>query len=347
MCRNKKIAMDKLRTAIIGMGKMGRIRKREIDAHPGFEITAICDQNNEIAEEFSGLIFSSKWEDILATTDLDVVFVCTYNNVAPDIVCVSLNKGCHVFCEKPPGHSVDDVKRIIAAEQAAKNKILKFGFNHRFHYAVMEAKAMIDSMRYGNVLSARGVYGKAGGLEFENNWRSKKAFAGGGILLDQGIHMLDLMRYILGDFIEVKSFVENLYWKNIPLEDNAFVLMKTADGRVAMVHSSATQWKHTFSLDIFLEDGYMCINGLLTSSRSYGDESITFAKKQFEDKARALGRPREETIFFDADDSWRLENEEFYDCIIGKKEHLMGSSKDALKVMQLIERIYATNRKSK
>lgn len=332
--------MDKLRTAIIGMGKMGRIRKREIDAHPGFELTGICDQNNEIAEEFSGLIFSSKWEDILKTTDLDVVVVCTYNNVAPDIVCASLNKGCHVFCEKPPGHSVDDVKRIIAAEQAAKNKILKFGFNHRFHYAVMEAKAMIDSGRYGKVLSARGIYGKAGGLGFEENWRSKKALAGGGILLDQGIHMLDLMRYMLGNFTEIKSFVENLYWQNIPLEDNAFALMKTEDGKVAMVHSSATQWKHKFSLDIFMENGYLSVNGILSSTRSYGEESITFAKKQFEDETRAFGRPREETIYFDTDHSWRFEIEEFYDCITGKIRNPQGNSDDALKVMELVEKIY-------
>ena len=157
--------------------------------------------------------------------------------------------------------------------------------------------------------------------------------------------MLDLMRYILGDFVEVKSFVENLHWKQIPLEDNAFVLMKTSDGKVAMVHSSATHWKHKFSLDMFMEDGYLCINGLLTSTRSYGDESITFAKKQFEDEAYAFGRPREETIFFDRDDSWRLENEEFYDCIVGKKQRPQGNSEDALKVMQLVEKIYQTGGK--
>jgi len=332
-----------LRTAIIGMGKMGRIRKRELEAHEGFELVALCDQSASVTAEFPGYALFTHWEEILSL-DLDVVFVCTYNAIAPDIVCAALNKDCHVFCEKPPGCSVEDVKRIIESEKAAGDKVLKFGFNHRFHYAVMEAKALIDSGRYGQVLCARGLYGKAGGLTFEENWRSDKNLAGGGILMDQGIHMLDLMRYFLGDFVEVKSFVENLYWKKVPLEDNAFALMKTEDGKVAMVHSSATQWKHKFSLDIFLEDGYLCINGLITSTRSYGDENITFAKKEFEDEARAFGRPREQTIFFDTDDSWRLENEEFYDCIMRKKKRHHGDSEDALKVMQLVEQIYETGK---
>ncbi len=334
------------RTAIIGMGKMGQVRKRELDAHPKFEVVCLCDLQEDLTDKYPGLLFRKDWHETLEN-ELDAVFVCTYNNISPDIVCAALEKGCHVFCEKPPGCSVDDVKRIISAEKSVNGKILKFGFNHRFHYAVMEAKAIIDSGRYGQILWARGIYGKAGGLSFARDWRADKSIAGGGILLDQGIHMLDLMRYLLGDFTEVKGFVENLYWKDIELEDNAFVLMKTAAGKVAMVHSSATQWKHKFSLDIFMENGYLSVNGLLTSTRSYGDETITFAKKQFEDETLAFGRPREETIFFDRDESLRLELEEFYDCIVGKKECFQGNSEDALKVMQLVEKIYRSKNSDK
>ena len=333
----------KLRTAIIGMGKMGRIRKRELDAHPEFELIALCDLYENMTHEFPNLTFSVRWEDILSLA-LDVVFVCTYNHVSPEITCAALENGYHVFCEKPPGRSVEDVKRMIAAEQAAGDRVLKFGFNHRFHYAIMEAKAIADSGRYGSILWARGVYGKAGGLFFERDWRSDKALAGGGILLDQGIHLLDLMRYLLGEFVEVKSFVENLHWRNIPLEDNAFALLKTVDGKVAMVHSSATHWKHKFSLDLFMDGGYLCVNGLLSATRSYGEESITFAMKQYEDEARAFGRPREETIYFDKDDSWRLEIDDFYSCIVGTKERPQGNSLDALRVMQLVEVIYEMGR---
>jgi len=334
----------KLKTAIIGMGKMGRIRKAVLDAHPHFDVIAVCDMDQLIQNEFPGLRFFSSWEELIETVELDAVVVCTYNNVAPEIVCAALRKNIHVLCEKPPGRRVSDVEHVIDAEKKANDPVLKYGFNHRFHYSVMEAKAIIDSGRFGNVLCARGTYGKAGGLGFEKNWRLDKELAGGGILLDQGIHMLDLMLYLVGDFIEVKSFVENLYWR-APLEDNAFIIMKTSDGRVAMVHSSATQWKHKFALDVFMENGYLSINGILTSTRSYGDEYITFAKKQFENETFAFGRPREENIYFDRDDSWRFEIEEFYDCIVGKKERPMGNSDDALKVMRLVESIYKEGRK--
>jgi len=328
-----------IKIAIIGMGKMGRIRKETIDAHPDCEVFAICDVNSEVGKEFPSIFFDTDWKKILELQP-DAVMVCTYNNVIPEIVCTALENNIHVFSEKPPGRSVSDVRKMMDAEKKSHDRILKFGFNHRFHYGVMEAKAIVDSGRYGKLLWARGVYGKAGGLGFENSWRSDKDIAGGGILLDQGIHMVDLLRYFVGDFVDVKSFVQNCYWNSIPVEDNAFAIMKSAEGKVAMLHSSATHWKHKFSLDLYMEDGYLCINGILSSTRSYGDESITFARKQFEDKASAMGKPREEIIYFDKDDSWKHELDEFYRCINGKESVSIGNTMDALRVMELIEKIY-------
>ncbi len=329
----------KIRVGIVGMGKMGRIRKKEMEAHGGFEIVALCDVDPKIREEFPKLFFSSDWRELLKQ-EMQAVVVCTFNNVIPEIVCAALETGLHVFSEKPPGRSASDVEQMQTAEKKAKNKILKFGFNHRYHHGIMEAKAIVDSGRYGKILWARGIYGKAGGISFQNNWRTQKDVAGGGILLDQGIHMLDLLLYFMGDFTDVKSIVQNCYWKNTDLEDNAFALLQTREGKVAMLHSSATQWRHKFSLDLFLEDGYVCVNGILSSTRSYGEESVTFAKKQFEDETKAMGKPREETIYFDTDDSWKLETHEFFDCISGRKKIPLGNSGDALKVMQLIEKIY-------
>lgn len=333
------------RVGIIGMGKMGRIRKRELDLHPNFEVVAVCDINNAVASEFPDLSFSNKWEDVLEE-NIDVVIVCTFNHIVPTIICNALERGLNVFSEKPPGASVADVERIIESESKATNCVLKFGFNHRFHYSVMEAKAIIDSGRYGRILWARGIYGKAGSLDYHENWRANPSLSGGGILLDQGIHMIDLLRYFLGEFSEVKSFVERAYWKESSVEDNAFALLKTDKDQVAMLHSSATQWKHKFSLDIYLEKGYVLLEGILSNSRSYGEESITFAKKQFEDEARAFGRPREEKIFFDTDDSWKLEIEEFHDCLTGKIESPSGNTSDALKVMTLISQIYSESKSS-
>ena len=326
-----------IKVGIIGMGKMGNIRARVMQDLPFTKLCAIADIRPEALESYNVEKFTDSYQ--IFEQELDVVFVCTYNHASPDLVIAALNRGLHVFCEKPPGRSVADIERIIEAANSNSGCKIKFGFNHRYHYSVMEAKSMIESGRFGKILCLRGVYGKAGGIQFENNWRSDKTRAGGGILLDQGIHMLDLFRYFAGDFHEIKSMTTTSFW-NIPVEDNAFALLRTSEGQVASIHSSSTQWKHKFSLEISLEDGYINLNGLLTSTRSYGDEILTFARKQFEDTTFALGKPREETVYFDRDDSWRLETEEFISAIIEDKPIENGTSEDALNVMKLIEEIY-------
>lgn len=329
-----------LRVGIVGVGRVGRRRAECTARHPDLVLTAICDTQPQCQNDYPGVTFYDDWRDLVADPAIDVVFACAYNALAPEVVCAALAAGKHVFCEKPPGRGVDDVRRMIDAERAAGDRRLKFGFNHRYHYSVIEAKALIDSGRYGRVLWARGIYGKCGSLQFETEWRSNHDIAGGGILLDQGIHMLDLCRYFCGDFQHVQSLITTAYW-NIPLEDNAFVILSNDAGQVASVHSSATFWKHRFELEICLEDGFINLSGILSSTRSYGEEKMTFARKQFEDTTRALGRPREETVLFDTDDSWQLEVDDFVDAIRQNRPIASGHSHDALRVMELIEEAYS------
>jgi predicted dehydrogenase len=329
---------ERIRTGIVGLGRVGARRAECVLRHPAMELRAICDINPQQAVKWPGINFTTDYQ-MLVRDDLDAVFVCTYNNFAPDVVVAALNAGKHVFCEKPPGRSVADVDRIAAAEQASAGRKLKFGFNHRYHGSIMEAKQIVESGRYGRVLWLRGVYGKCGSIQFENEWRNDRNIAGGGILLDQGIHMLDLCRFYCGDFDQVKSLVTTSFWK-IPFEDNAFAILSNRAGQVAMIHSSATQWKHEFSLEICMEDGYVNLQGILSSTRSYGDERLTFARKQLEDTTRAFGRPREETIIFDTDDSWSLEVADFADAIRQDRPITSGNSHDALRVMELIETVY-------
>lgn len=329
-----------LRIGIIGLGKMGLTRARTIKAHAHTELIAISDIDAYLADapEFTGARFFEQWEDLIAT-DIDAVFVCTYNHICPDIVIKALEAGKHVFCEKPAGRSVADIEAMRAKESTCKDQILKFGFNHRWHYAISEAKSLVDSGRFGDILWIRGVYGKCGSIHFEKQWRNQKELSGGGILLDQGIHMLDLFRYFLGDFAHIQSTTKTSGW-NISVEDNAFAILENTRGQVALLHSSATQWKHKFRMEICLQDGYVNIGGILSSTRSYGEERLTFAKKQLEDQGHAFGKPREESIFFDRDDSWALELEEFVNAINGIKPIAHGSSQDMLAVMQLVHQIY-------
>jgi len=335
---------NKLKVGIVGFGKMGKIRKDVIDSHPDLSLAGICDVVLPESDEPIECEFFPDYQDLLKT-DIDIVFVCTPNKFAPEIVISALNNGRHVFCEKPPGRNLGDIQNIVKAEKENPGLKLKFGFNHRYHGAVMEAKSLVESGRFGKVLWMRGIYGKSGGVDFEKEWRSKKEIAGGGILLDQGIHMIDLFRLFCGDFQEVKSFVTNSYW-NIDVEDNAFAILRNQRGQVAMLHSSLTQWKHTFSLEIFLEKGYFVISGILSSTRSYGQgERLIVARKQSENESFALGNPREEITYFDRDLSWELEVEDFVECIKNNKKVSVGSSEDALKAMELVHRIYDADAK--
>lgn len=335
---------NKMRVGIIGFGKMGRIRKGVIDNHPDLSLEGICDIVPPEQSEPLGCEFFQSYQDLLKT-DIDAVFVCTPNKFSPEIVVSALNNKKHVFCEKPPGRNPNDIRSIIKAERENKGLKLKFGFNHRYHGAVMEAKSIIESGRLGRILWVRGIYGKSGGVDFEKAWRSKIEIAGGGILLDQGIHMIDLFRLFCGDFQEVKSFVTSSYW-NIDVEDNALAILRNKKDQMAMLHSSLTQWKHTFSLEIFLEKGYVIISGILSSTRSYGqDERLIVATKQLGNESFALGNPREEITYFNQDRSWQLEVQDFVDCIKSDRKVTIGSSEDALKAMELVYKIYSADRK--
>ncbi|MFH1515760.1 MAG: Gfo/Idh/MocA family oxidoreductase, partial [bacterium] len=319
---NMRNTRDTLKAAIIGYGYMGEIRKRVIESHELLELVGICDPDINRREKIKGVPTFSSFDDLLGT-EPDIVFVCTPNSFSPDICVKSMDLGKHVFCEKPPGRNVNDIKRIMEAEN--ENVKLMFGFNHRFHPGIIKAKVIIDSGRLGKIISIRGIYGKSGGINYNKSWRNNKAISGGGILLDQGVHMLDLFRYFCGDFQHVKCFATNAYW-NFELEDNAMVILSNDKGQNAMLHSSATQWRHTFHVTVILENGYLVVEGLLSKTGSYGREKLTVARRQFEDETEALGNPSEEITYFDRDLSWELEVDEFVKCIVQDKPVTASSS---------------------
>ncbi|MDL2316425.1 Gfo/Idh/MocA family oxidoreductase [Desulfovibrio sp. OttesenSCG-928-A18] len=328
-----------MKTAIIGMGRMGRLRKECLKKQYFLELTAICDINSQ-HNHGGELNFYTDWRELMDTEQPEAVFVCTYNSAIPDIVCLALERGCHVFSEKPPGRNTVDAHRMADAAAAAPNCVLKFGFNHRLHNSVLEARALLDSGQFGKVVCARGVYGKAGAMDFDKQWRSDLEQAGGGILLDQGIHMLDLLLYFMGDLTLVKSIVANYVWQ-IPMEDNALALLQNVEGYPAMFHSSATQWRHIFRLELLCEEGYIHLEGLNTTTRSYGEETVRVGYKDLGQTTGKLGMPGEQVYYFDADNSWYLEVDEFVKAIRDGNPILHGTADDAVRLMRLIEEIYA------
>ena len=330
---------DKLRVGIAGYGIVGRRRRQFIDLHPSLQTVAVCDRVFDDDGTFAdGVRFYRTYQQLLAE-ELDVLFVCMTNDVAPDVTIAGLERGLHVFCEKPPGRDVGDVRRVIAAEARQPGRKLKYGFNHRYHDSVRDALRIIRSRELGDVINLRGVYGKSAIITFQqSDWRSRRELAGGGVLLDQGIHMVDMMRLFAGDFSEIHSFISNGYWHH-EVEDNAYALMRTPGGIVAMLHSSATQWRHRFHLEIALTEGTIILSGILSGSKSYGAETITIAYKSESD----AGDPREVTTRYNQDNSWRDEIADFAANIVDDKPVVDGSSAEALKTMQLVYRIYCAD----
>jgi len=329
-----------LRTGIAGYGVVGKRRQEFVNRREDMQITAVCDRNLDSAGEFvDGTKFYDNYNRLLEEK-LDVLFVCISNDMAADVTIAGLERGLHVFCEKPPGRDLDDIARVIACEKNHPELKLKYGFNHRYHHSVRDALSTLKSGELGKVINLRGIYGKSQIVTFgkQSDWRTNRDLAGGGILLDQGIHMVDLLRLFSGDFVEVKSFISNGFW-NHNVEDNAYALLRTADGVIAMLHSSATQWRHRFSLEITLEKGTLILNGILSGTKSYGEETLTISKNIGDDR----GNPQDEVISYKYDPSWEDEIKEFALAIIGNTEIKNGSSLEALKTMGLVYKIYCAD----
>jgi len=327
-----------LKVGIAGYGNTGQIRRRYIDEHPNLETIAVCDITLEPAVAPDGVRQWKTYHELLEE-DLDILFVCITNDMAPEVTMAGLQRGLHVFCEKPPGRTVADVAAVRNVEANLPQLKLKYGFNHRYHDSVQDAQRIVVSGKLGDVIDMKGVYGKAKMIRFDADWRTRRDVAGGGILLDQGIHMLDMMRFFGGEFADIHAFVTNEYWKH-DVEDNAYAIMRTDKGVVAMVHSSATQWRHRFNLDITLSEGALVLSGILSSTKSYGAETLTVVYRGEHDG----GDPREVTTRYNSDDSWRREVLEFADCVMRDEPVRYGSSLDALKTMQLVYDVYAADR---
>lgn len=329
-----------IRIAIAGFGVVGKRRREVIDAHPSLVTACVCDRTLDGAGHFEdGLAYFQTPDELLAQ-DIDAMFVCMTNDIAPDVTIAALEKGLHVFCEKPPGRTVADIERVIEAEKSRPGQILKYGFNHRYHDSVRDALAIAQGGELGRIINMRGVYGKSQFISYgqHSDWRTERAIAGGGILLDQGIHMVDLMRLFGGEFTEVHSFVTNDYWRH-DVEDNAYALMRTDQGVVGMLHSSATQWRHRFSLEITLDKGALILSGILSGSKSYGAETLTVVYAGENDQ----GDPKEQVTRYNCDPSWADEIADFADAILNGRPITDGSSDDALKTMELVYRIYAAD----
>lgn len=319
--------------AIIGAGLIGRKRATALQDFPDDRVRIVCDIDmnlaKSLADEHASLAVTD-WREAIDRDDVDAVVVATMNAVLEPITCAALRSGKHVLCEKPLGRTVEEAERMVATAMES-GRILKTGFNHRFHPALMKAKEIALQGGIGDIFTIRARYGHGSRPGMEQEWRSSKELCGGGELLDQGVHIIDLTRWFAGEIIEVYAAIETKFW-NIEVEDNAFAIVKMQTGATGSLHVSWTNWKNIFSFEVFGDKGSLTINGL---GGSYGPETLEWSRRKSEG-----GRPDIESFSFPEHDiSWREEWKEFRSAVVDQRPP-QGSGIDGLEANRVIAMMY-------
>jgi predicted dehydrogenase len=270
------------------------------------------------------------WRELVWLRGVDVVIVATLHDSLAEITLTAIDAGKHVLVEKPAARTAAELLPVMAA--AAKHGVkVHVGFNHRYHRSLRKAKEIVDSGALGDLMFIRGRYGHGARLGYEKEWRSNPALSGGGELIDQGPHLIDLSRWFLGEMTEVQGFAHTYFW-DMPVDDNGFMLLKTAKKQVAFLHASCTEWKNLFSMEIYGKDGKLDLSGL---GGSYGLERLVWYKMLPE-----MGPPQTTSWEYPmGDDSWAVEMAEFYDDIRLNRAPAAGLG-DAYAALKIIEQIY-------
>jgi len=299
----------------------------------------VADPNAEAASTLAaevGARVARDWRELVTADDVDVVCVATPNGFLAEISIAALRAGKHVLLEKPMGRNLHEARAIAAAAAQAPGRHLKVGFNHRYHPAVARAHQELTAGTIGTPINARARYGHGGRPGYEHEWRGSLELAGGGELTDQGVHVADLLHWFLGVPQSVYAVTQTAVWPLGGLEDNGFAILRYPDDCVASFHTSWTQWKNLFCLEIFGDRGSLVIDGL---GRSYGDETLTIALRKMEG-----GAPLMERHTFDGPDiSWREEWADFVAGILEGSPYL-GAVHDGIVAMETLAALYRSAR---
>jgi predicted dehydrogenase len=320
-----------MRVAIVGCGLIGHKRAAALgDAR----LVAVADTDparaGQLAARHPGCAAGTDWEATVARPDVDLAIVATTNQALAPVTAAAIRHGKHVLVEKPAARSAAELAPLLTAAREA-GAIVKVGFNHRFHPAFLKAREILDTGALGPLLYVRGRYGHGGRPGYDREWRADPEVAGGGELLDQGVHLIDLARWFLGDFAEVEGHVGTYFW-DMPVEDNGFVLLRTARGQSAWLHASCTEWKNLFCFEVFGRDGKLQIDGL---GGSYSVERLAWYRM-----LPQMGPPETTMWEYPGDDrSWQREFAYLVECIAQGRQPA-GGLRDALAALEVVQRVY-------
>jgi predicted dehydrogenase len=296
-----------MNVAIVGCGLIGHKRAQALNPA---RLVACADKALDraaaLARLYPGAVALADWREAVASPDVDIVVVATTNNALAPITLAAVQAGKHVLVEKPAARTQAELAPVMEAARHANVRV-RVGFNHRYHPALLQARAIFETGVLGELMFVRGRYGHGGRLGYDQEWRADPALSGGGELLDQGVHLTDLARWFLGDFSQVTGYAHTYFWQ-MPVDDNAFLLLRTADEKVAFLHVSCTEWKNLFSFEVYGRDAKLHIEGL---GGSYGVERLAWYKMLPE-----MGPP--DTTIWEyprGDASWQVEFQEFLEDI--------------------------------
>lgn len=326
-----------MKIGIIGAGVIGNKRAQALTHLRNDPIIAVADTNEEKAKNLAKLVgcdYFTDPQEVIENPKIDAVIISTINKHLASLSLQALQAGKHVLCEKPLGINTAEIKKCV---QVAKKKglIYKAGYNHRFHPAIFKAYQMAKRGKVGKLMFIKASYGHGGRPGYEKEWRTQKELSGGGELLDQGCHIIDLILWITGKKVSnIYSSLSTKFWPIKPLEDNAFVTLEL-DDITASFHTSWTHWKNEFVFEVYGQKGYVKINGL---GGSYGRETLILGRG-------IPGQAPEQQIYhFDRpDDSW-IEEWKNFKLAIKDPQRLLSPGKESLEVINIIEKIYLSKK---
>jgi predicted dehydrogenase len=316
---------------IIGCGLIGRKRANALG---GRRLAACADLDRSLAAALaasaSDCLATDDWREVVNHDDVAAVIIATPHHMLAEICAGAIDAGCHVLVEKPAARNADELRPLLRLVEE-KKVLVRVGFNHRYHRAVQKMREIIDSGALGSLMFLRARYGHGGRVGYDREWRAQPLLSGGGELIDQGVHLIDLARWCLGDFVSIEGIAQTCYW-DMPVDDNAFLMLRTAKEQTAFLHASCTEWKNIFSWELSGKNGKVQIDGL---GGSYGVERLTWYRM-----LPQMGPPETTAWEFPmADNSWEVEMNEFFQDIENSRQPVPGLA-DALAVLDIVDKIY-------
>jgi predicted dehydrogenase len=325
-----------MKVAIIGCGLIGKKRAQSL---PAEQVAWFIDKRIEAAKELAKTHPSAQvdtdWKKAFSDPAVGLVIIATAHRDLAPLTKAAVESGKHVLVEKPAGVTAAELKPIVELARAQK-KIVKVGFNHRYHPSFLKAREIVDSGALGKVMFIRAKYGHGARVGYEKEWRAQKELSGGGELIDQGMHLIDLSRWFMGEFTKVSGYAPTLFWK-MDVEDNCFLDLRTSSGQIAWLHAGWTEWKNVFCFEIMAQHGKLQIDGL---GGSYGTESLTYYKM-----LPQMGPPETTTWEYPfPDKSWELEMKDLLQAIQTGREP-MGNISDGYEALRIVDKIYSEETK--